>query len=352
MMIPYKGTKASNLRQYLPKKPKKRGFKLFVRSGMSGFVYDFFMYMGGSTFENIDFSPEEEELGLGGKVVTLLCREISAPSNSIVYFDNFFCSLELIHLLKQKYGIRSLGTIRNNRLRGCILKSDKELIRQGRGSYDYQVDNCAELAVVKWNDNKPVTLVSSCVSKDPVTEVKRYSKQEKIKIPVPCPEIVKQYNIHMGGVDLTDMLVALYRTPLKSRRWYLGIFAQILDICVINAWLLYRRDVDSTGRKRYDKLKTFRLDVSRALINYQNNKRGRPSHFDVSPNQIKNPVIARPVSDSRYDNIGHFPNESEKGRCRFCVKGQTSIICVKCNVRLCLVIGKNSRNCFYAFHVK
>lgn len=43
MMISYKGTKAGNLRQYMPKKPKKWGFKMFVRAGVSGIVYDFFL---------------------------------------------------------------------------------------------------------------------------------------------------------------------------------------------------------------------------------------------------------------------------------------------------------------------
>lgn len=35
------------------------------------------------------------------------------------------------------------------------------------------------------------------------------------KVPVSYPNIVKEYNAHMGGVDLADMFVALYRTGLK-----------------------------------------------------------------------------------------------------------------------------------------
>lgn len=34
MMMPYKGKKAGNRRQYLPNKPKKWGFKNFVRAGV------------------------------------------------------------------------------------------------------------------------------------------------------------------------------------------------------------------------------------------------------------------------------------------------------------------------------
>lgn len=46
--------------------------------------------------------------------------------------------------------------------------------------------------------------------------------------------MIKQYNAHTWGADLSDMLIALHKAPLKSRRWYLGIFAQLLDIGVKN----------------------------------------------------------------------------------------------------------------------
>ena len=35
-------TKPSRIRQYNPQKPKKSGFKMFVRAGHSGIMYDFF----------------------------------------------------------------------------------------------------------------------------------------------------------------------------------------------------------------------------------------------------------------------------------------------------------------------
>ena len=38
MMVPYKGTRAGNLRQYIRGKPHKWGFKLFTRAGVSGIV--------------------------------------------------------------------------------------------------------------------------------------------------------------------------------------------------------------------------------------------------------------------------------------------------------------------------
>lgn len=52
MMIPYKRKKAGNRRQYMQNKPTKWGFKMFVRAGVSGFVYDFLMYGGNDIFKD------------------------------------------------------------------------------------------------------------------------------------------------------------------------------------------------------------------------------------------------------------------------------------------------------------
>ncbi|KAJ8941402.1 hypothetical protein NQ314_010402 [Rhamnusium bicolor] len=183
-MILYKGIKARSLQQYMPKKPKKWSFKMFVRAMLSGIVYDFFLYTKSTIFNNMIFSEKEYDLGSGGKVVVHLCKTISHPRKSTVYFDNWFTSLELITLLKNEYEISSLRTSRNNRLRRCNLEQDRSLLKKSRVSFDYKVDNKVGIAVVKWADTKCVTLASSCVSHSPIVEVKRYSKEEKKKVGV------------------------------------------------------------------------------------------------------------------------------------------------------------------------
>ncbi|KAG1935455.1 piggyBac transposable element-derived protein 3-like [Pimephales promelas] len=227
IMVPYKGKKAGSLQQYLPSKPKKWGFKIFVRAGVSGFVYDFMVYSGRSTFYG-STQTQGKEFG-------------------------------------------SLGTIRKNRLMVCSVEEDRDLLRRGRGSFDFHVDNDSKLAVVKWADNKTVTLVSSCASVNPVGQVRRYSKEEKRKI-------------------------------TKSHRWYMGIFWQIVDIAVNNAWLLYRHDAAALAQK-HQCLKDFRLDAGRGLIYLEKQKRGRPSkgNKDNTPEKvIKEPKVPRSVDDMRY----------------------------------------------------
>lgn len=352
MMVPYKGIKAGSLRQYLPSKPHHWGFKIFVLAGVSGMVYDFLVYTGKSTF-GAEQGPAKE-LGLGASVVVELCKTINNPMECVVYFDNFFTTLPLIVHLNESLGLRSLGTIRKNRLKGCHLEDDHNLKRQGRGSFDYRVDNEAKVAIVKWFDNKAVTLASSCAAVSPVKEVRRFSKEQKKHVGVTCPNIVTQFNVHMGGVDLADMMVALYRTPAKSHRWYMSLFWQMADIALNNAWLLYRRDAKSLGEVKHKKLKTFRLEVADGLI-HAGKKKARPSkprEDDVPTKYIQRPVTPRPVDDIRYHKVDHFPVFSDRGRCKLCSNGKSTIACQKCGVLLCIVTGKNPRNCFQNFHKK
>lgn len=350
MIIPYKGKKAGSRRQYNPNKPCKWGFKNLVRAGVSGIVYDFMLYAGDDTFRGIQFEPEEENLGTGAKTVLALCKTIKNRP-CVVYFDNWFTSLELIYLLRHNYGIFSLGTARKNRLREAndLLLSDKALQKKGRGAYCQATCNKNKIAIVKWFDNKPVTLVSSYVDAYPIDKVKRFHKESKGRIDVPCPQIVRHYNRHMGGVDLADMLIALYRTNMKTHRWYLNIFSQLLDFCINNGWLLRRRHYRSKNIKRKDDhLKHFRYEVYAGLIK-SNRQMAKSSVQDsvAEENEIKKPATERPIDAIRYDAVDHWPEHTEYQRCKYCKKGQACTRCTKCNVHLCYVA---KRNCFVAYH--
>lgn len=343
MMIAYKGSKAGKRKQYMKDKPNKWGFKNFVRAGVSGMIYDFIMYGGEDTFRFHRFTDEESTLGFGAQIVIALCQSIQRKP-AIIYCDNFFSSLELFYILRQNYGIFALGTIRNNRIRGAekVLQSEKELKKTERGRFSQVVCDENRLAVVRWSDNKVVTLASSFVASQPVGQIQRYCKDAKKKIPVQCPQIVRQYNKHMGGVDLADMLIALYRTPFKSRRWYLSIFGQILDISVNNAWLVYRF-------RNKMKLKDFRHQVYESLLMENRSDHRQKTEATTVKKPRKKPPL--PCSPIKYDDVGHFPSTMEEGRCRYCQK-KTIVFCIKCKTRLCFVTGKNERNCFLNFHTK
>ena len=60
------------------------------------------------------------------------------------------------------------------------------------------------------SSNKAVHLISMYCSIDPADKCKRWSVAEKKRINVERPNVVKEYNQHMGGVDLCDMMLELY----------------------------------------------------------------------------------------------------------------------------------------------
>ncbi|KAH9640927.1 hypothetical protein HF086_015622 [Spodoptera exigua] len=118
----------------------------------------------------------------------------------------------------------------------------------------------------------------SYVDAYPVESVKGFHKKSKGRIDVPCPQIVRHYNRHMGGVNLADMLIALYRTIQ-----------------------------DSVSEEK----------------------------------KIKKPATERLIDAIRYDAVDHWPEHTEYQRCKYCKKGQASTRCTKCNVHLCYVAKRN-----------
>ena len=86
-----------------------------------------------------------------------------------------------------------------------------------------------------------VQLVSSHIGHDLGKPVQRWSAAEKDYNEIPCPAMVMEYNIHMGGVDLCDMLLSLYCVRLRTCKYCMHIVYYCIGISVTNAWILYRR---------------------------------------------------------------------------------------------------------------
>ena len=180
-IVPAK-TKFSGIRQYNPKKPHKWGFKNFVRAGKSGLIYDFFFYTGAGSAGKEKCTAKD--------VVLKLCSNIEKGCNYKVFYDNWFATLDLGLELKE-LGIQTVATMRPNRLSGCNLKSEKELKKEGRGSFSYQTDQNSGMTVIKWYDNKCVHLASTYIGINTDGTVKRWDPATKSYIQVPCPEMVK-----------------------------------------------------------------------------------------------------------------------------------------------------------------
>lgn len=145
------------MKQYVPLKPTKRGFKVWVRAdAVTGFFCDFNVYVGRQESSDGD----SREVGLGERVVHELCTPLHG-GNYQVFCDNFFTTCSLFEdLLKQK--IYACGTARMDRrgfpetLKGVVLPERGQHVSCQRGN----------LVATIWQDKKAVKVLSTM--SDPV----------------------------------------------------------------------------------------------------------------------------------------------------------------------------------------
>lgn len=191
-MIKFKGR--CSMKQYMPNKPVKRGYKVWVLADQSGYCYKFNIYTGKS--------KHKVEKSLGENVVKK-CEGLEFKNHKL-YFDNYFSSVKLLEDLKQM-NIYKCATINPTQKELPIFKSDK-ILKQG--DFDYYTSDSG-LYVVKWKDKRSVHLISNYHNPDELTTVQRKDKTGK-KEDIPCPKVLVDYNRHMNAVDKLDQLKSAY----------------------------------------------------------------------------------------------------------------------------------------------
>jgi hypothetical protein len=86
----------------------------------------------------------------------------------------------------------------------------------------------------------------------------------------------------MGGVDLLDSLLGRYKIKMRSRKWYMRLFHHLLDVTIVNSWLLHKRiQKQKSDTDNILPLMEFREQLALNLCKIGENntaKRGRPSN--------------------------------------------------------------------------
>lgn len=86
------------------------------------------------------------------------------------------------------------------------------MITEGRGAYNVKVRGDEQVLALQWVDNKTITMASTCYGAEPFAMAKLYTKTGKRYIDVQMPNIVKRYNVYMGGVVLHNRMIAHFRS--------------------------------------------------------------------------------------------------------------------------------------------
>lgn len=173
-------TKAvSYIKQYLPLKPHKWGYKLFVLCGVSGYGYNFEIYTGNENKES-DRLANEPDFGATGNVVIRMSRNIPNNAHHKLFFDNYYTSLPVMVYLKKK-GIHTVGTFRRNRFPNVLLTDDKQMMKKERGYSEecFTVLENVPITAVAWKDNKVVHVTSTFVGEIEKSTVTRYDRKKK-----------------------------------------------------------------------------------------------------------------------------------------------------------------------------
>ena len=247
------------MKQYLPKKPVKRGFKVWVVADSSkGFFLDVDVYVGRPSDGNTT------EHGLGERVVLQLSDPFRGQWFRF-FCDNFFTSPKLFTELHSR-GLYACGTVRQDRrgcpneLKGIVLQRGESLFRQ-----------CGNLTATVWQDKRQVSILSTL--SDP-TSMESVSGRERdgSKVSVPCPTSIITYNKHMAGVDKGDQLRQYHSVRLKCNKNYKYIFWFMFDVAITNAFILSKFCVATPNSADERKLKQFEVNLANSLIGECNSR--------------------------------------------------------------------------------
>ena len=292
-MVPYFGR--HSCKQFIRGKPIRFGYKLWVLASCTGLPYHVEIYEGRIPGEKYD-EP------LGTRVVKKALERCNQPELHSVFFDNFFSSYQLFIDLDQM-GFRTTGTIRNDRIKNCPIKSMAEMKKSERGDFDYR--SSGPIQIVRWNDNAVVTIASNAYGVQPVSQVKRWVKG-KGRQNVQQPAIIGAYNGGMGGVDLLDRALSDYRPVIHGKKWYWPLIVNALNIGFVYCWCIYRIVTQENVLQ-----KDFRRHVVGILVRH-------------AVSQI--PICSLPArrykvpDEIRLDGIDHYPFPGSVRTCTVCKK--------------------------------
>jgi len=147
----------------------------------------------------------------------------------------------------------------------------------------------------------------------------------------------------MGGVELIDGLIGRYTISVKSNKFTNRLFTYMLDLVMVNAYILFHQINKPDANNKKHQLPNFRSKVAYVLCKVQRssltNGLGSQRQVENAKSYIGKKTFL-PSNDVRYDGVKHFPifiSRAGKKTCKLpSCTSVTQIVCRKCNTNLSL----------------
>ena len=202
-MIKFKGR--SSVKQYLPLKPIKRGYKVWcLCDPITVYLFNYQIYLGKE-------ETSGKEIPLDERVVFDLISGHNFQGKHL-YFDNFFTSLRLLENLKLQ-NIKACGSITPDR--AGIPSDFVKKNRMQRG--DCKSIITSNSIVFIWMDTKHVVLASNYHKENEVVSICRRLQNDQ-RTMIACLTAIKDCNQFSHGVDLFNQRISCYNLDRKSKK--------------------------------------------------------------------------------------------------------------------------------------
>uniref|UniRef100_L7M1S0 Putative tick transposon n=1 Tax=Rhipicephalus pulchellus TaxID=72859 RepID=L7M1S0_RHIPC len=327
-LMPWRGR--LSCRQYIPSERRRSGVKTFVLCDVhTGYILRFTVYTGPTTAVTI-----KKELGFTGSIVVELLRDFLDKGHSL-FVDDRYTSPALFEFLLGRQ-TNACGTVCANR-KG--LPEFAKKLQQG----EVESYHSNTMLALKWRDRQDVHMLSTMHGMElaEAEKVDRRTGEKKKK-----PQCVLEYNKKMGLVDKVDMQPSFSESIRKTMKWNKAIFFHLLDMSLLNAFILFRENTASTT--------TF-ADFKRQVVSQLIEKHHTEHHTEKR--KPGRPTRDHPLRLTGRHFIQKLPPTGGQGtrtqrRCHVCanttqrrkLRKETRYMCVDCNKALCV------EPCFKDYH--
>ena len=172
-------------------------------------------------------------------MVMKLCKDISGK-NYHVYCDNLFTFVQLL---------KDLLT--------CNMQVNKKYFPEGickpvrmiHGTYKSYQDGSSNLVTTVWQDDRIVRLAITNSNLRNVVHTDRRLGYNVIQ--VNQPHNIQLHNSYMNGVDHHDQMCMKYDAGCFSVKVWRYILWYFVNICIVNAYILYCKTSTRQTKKKY-----------------------------------------------------------------------------------------------------